>query len=189
MSSETLGDRDMNMERQNSPDPKPLDPVAMGNGDERARKRRSAVDNFSLPETMIFSAGVTWAKKLKPKNPREDVSLKSITSEELGKIKLIPSETISGLPRITTEDELLDAINKEWEQAIVIKLTGRPWNIEVLRGRFENLWNLCGNYELLDVGPSLYIIRKLDAVVRETILTKKSLENSGAIYVDPKMEP
>lgn len=48
---------------------------------------------------------------------------------------------------------------------------GRPWDMVILQTRLANLWSIRGKFDLVDVGHNLFIIRNLDLVIRESILT------------------
>lgn len=170
------------------PDPDPSDPTT-GDIGERLKRRRAFPEPFQPPDTVIFSAGSSWSDKLQPQKLRADVDFAAASKNtEIQHVKLRPSGSLA-IPTITIADELLRKINEEWSHAIIIKLPGRPWNIDVLRGRFEHLCDLRGKYDLVDVGPNLFILRELNPLTRETILTKGPWKIAGLFLAIQKWYP
>lgn len=172
-----------------APEPNPLDPsdrCDVGRG--RPRKQRTSDIAFVPPENLIFNAGASWAAKVSEKNPRDDVLLRLAPAEELENITIIPSGNVTP-PGIKIDEKILHIINEEWKDAIIIKLMGRPWDVVILRSRLANLWNIRGNLELVDVGHNLFVVRKLDPVIRESILTKGPWKIAGQFLALQKWFP
>lgn len=161
-----------------NPKPPPLHRSSSDDGD-RSKKRRSDSDfQASSPEPMVFSAGSSWAAKVDPSTEKDFVFLVG-GSEESGMIRLIPSGENRPLPTLEIDPMLMNTINQEWQDAMIIKLTGCAWNVEMLKLRLDRLWDLKGVYELIDIGNNIFILKDVVARKREEILTMGPWQIAG----------
>lgn len=128
---------------------------------------------------MVFVACGSWAQKVSTNAHKSDVAFTIKVMYEIAKVRLTLAGNKSDLPVITIDDDLMDPISEDWSSAIIMKIIGRIWNVEMLRVKLGLLWDSRGLFELLDVGVNLFIIHGLDQSRQEYILTGGSWKLAG----------
>ncbi|KAL6529986.1 hypothetical protein OROMI_028631 [Orobanche minor] len=154
---------------------------------DRTKRRRSTPDTFDPPENLSFRAGGSWADKTAPRITRGDHVFKNTDHDENKHVSLITAE--DSIKEVLVDADLVREIHLEWSTALILKIPGKPWTVESLRGRVERLWGLQGNFILADLGRNIFILRNIDPRIREEILTKGPWKIGGLFLAIRKWYP
>ncbi|KAL6584722.1 hypothetical protein OROMI_004011 [Orobanche minor] len=133
-----------------NPDPGRPDVLPADDTSDRHKKRRTNDSPTSTVMPMGVERGETWAEKVSPKR-KEDFRFEDADSDEIQKVKIIKPRGTGAIPEIWIADDLMETINNEWMKAIIVKIPGRLWPVDLLKGRLGNLWGIQGHFELIDV--------------------------------------
>lgn len=62
-------------------------------------------------------------------------------------------------PKITFSERVHDLFNKSMANAVIIKPLGRSIGYRTLEGRLKSLWNLQGDFKLVDLDNDYFIVK------------------------------
>ncbi|KAK4433018.1 hypothetical protein Salat_1064000 [Sesamum alatum] len=75
-------------------------------------------------------------------------------------------------PKIALAEEYVKVIRTPWQETLILKLEGRTINYNILSAKINTMWHLSGDFELMDLGFSCYILKLADREKVEHILTE-----------------
>ncbi|KAL6569936.1 hypothetical protein OROMI_014450 [Orobanche minor] len=154
--------------RSRNPDQLPSDPDLLG------------VDETVKPKS--------FADIVRPKQPdRRSNFSRTAAERELIKIQPINDET--PFPVISFDSKLEEEWRAPWENAIIIKTLGKSWNYPNLFNKLATLWNLTGDFELIDLGYGAYCLKGVVKKKSEWILTEGPWAIAGSFLSIRKWTP
>ena len=89
------------------------------------------------------------------------------------KEKKMTKEFVNGnemLPRIRINKEIMDNMCEPWKQALVVCLLGKKLGFRIMKMKLANIWDLSGDFDLMDVDNGFFMVRFDLAVDREKVI-------------------
>lgn len=94
------------------------------------------------------------------------------TNEETHTNERETTDRLGPLVTITTEERI--NLCRPWRNVVIIKLLGRRIGYRFLYGRLAKLWNLFGNFELIDLQNEFFVVRFVEMADYERVMYDES---------------
>ncbi|KAG8384481.1 hypothetical protein BUALT_Bualt04G0122200 [Buddleja alternifolia] len=104
------------------------------------------------------------------KNRQDDVKFDNSSMINSDCVKVISQSEKQPVTKIVFEDAYLKSIRRSWQEVLILKIIGCSIHYNVLTAKMNLMWNLNGDYELMDLGHGCYMLKLDDRNKVEHIL-------------------
>ncbi|XP_057432162.1 uncharacterized protein LOC130724913 [Lotus japonicus] len=78
---------------------------------------------------------------------------------ETGKMKVSYINDNRQLPKLHVDKSVIDGMCSPWKDALVVGLLGKKLGYRIMKTRLSNIWQLTGEFDLLDVDNGFYMVK------------------------------
>ncbi|PNY14345.1 hypothetical protein L195_g011025 [Trifolium pratense] len=62
-------------------------------------------------------------------------------------------------PMLHVDTKVIDELSVPWKDVLVVKIIGKELTFDIMKNQLENVWNLAGKFDLMDIENGFYMVK------------------------------